>query len=158
MALEGATLQRVGTAFGVPFAGFVSRDDAVDELLGAVIADGRRGASTFFDSIPAPELRRHVLSLALPARTNRKAAFVTTLIHDYLLTDPLPPIRALLAVDGGAQGSYPPGSVYRHLDRRYDKRGLQKLLDRIEQPRSAKNKRVLIRRIFETFLWRELIP
>jgi hypothetical protein len=156
MALDGDSLQRVAKAFGIPFAGNMVREYAVDELMDAVVADGRRGASTFFDAIPVPELRRLVRSLELPAPKQKKAAYVASLVHRFLLDDPETPLGALLAPDGGTALVRAPATVYTKLDRRYDKRGLQKLLDRLEQPRSGKNKGVLIRRIFETFLWREL--
>jgi superfamily II DNA or RNA helicase len=155
-ALSGDALQRVATAFGIPFAGSVAREDAADELLDALLDDGRKGVSTFFEAIPSPELRALVRTLGLPTPANKKAAFIATLIHDVLLSDPLPPLKALVSPDRLALSGLPRGAVYALLDRRYDKRGLQRLLDRLNQPRSGKNKRVLIARIFETFLWREL--
>lgn len=91
--------------------------------------------------------------------TSKKSAQVSALIHCYLLAEPTPPLNALLSSWSPSElarllraGS----GVYAVLDRRYDKRGLQGLLDQLGQPRSAKNKRILIQRIFETFLAREL--
>jgi DNA repair protein RadD len=152
VALEDDNIQRVALAFGIPFVGQTDRDAAADEIMDAVCTDGRRGASSFFDAIPSPELRRLVRSLGLPTPTNKKAAFVTSLIYEFLLEEPSKPLKKLL---GSKQVPSAKGKVYSLLDRNYDKRGLQKLLDRLGQPRSAKNKRILIRRIFETFLFRE---
>jgi len=156
LALSADAFQRVAIAFGIPFAGEVLRDDAADELLDALLADGRSGVSTFFGAIPAPELRRLVRSLRLPSPTNKKDAFATTLIYDFLLSSPEPPLLELLIRERFAPTIDRPGTAYGILDRHFDKRGLQRLLDHLAQPRSGKNKRVLIRRIFESFLWLEL--
>ena len=152
VALQDDTIQRVALAFGIPFAGETDRDIAADEIMDAVCTDGRRGASCYFDAIPSTELKRLVRSLDIPTPTSKKAAFVSTLIYDFLLEEPAKHLKQLL---GSTFSATAQGAVYQLLDQNYDKRGLQKLLDIVEQPRSAKNKRILIRRIFETFLNRE---
>ena len=152
VALQDDTIQRVALAFGIPFVGEIDRDTAADEIMDAVCTDGRRGASSYFDAIPSTELKRLVRSLDIPTPTSKKAAFVSTLIYDFLLEEPAQHLKQLL---GSTFSATTRGSVYHLLDQNYNKRGLQKLLDILEQPRSAKNKRILIRRIFETFLNRE---
>ena len=152
VALQDDTIQRVALAFGIPFSGETDRDTAADEIMDAVCIDGRRGASCYFDTIPSPELRRLVRSLDIPTPINKKAAFVSTLIYDFLLEEPAKHLKQLL---GTPFSETTPGTVYQLLDQHYDKRGLQRLLDIVKQPRSAKNKGILIRRILETFLNRE---
>ena len=154
--LDGDSFQRVATAFGIPFVGETARGETADEIMDALYVDGRPGATTFFSAIPSTELRRLVRSLGLATATNKKAAFVTTLIHDFLLEAPLPPLKALLGADGVSRAVHKPVELYSALELCYDKRRLQQFLDRLGQPRSGKNKGVLIRRIFETFLFGEL--
>ena len=152
VALQDDTIQRVALAFGIPFAGETDRDTAADEIMDAVCTDGRRGASAYFDAIPSTELKRLVRCLDIPTPVNKKAAFVSTLIYDFLLEEAAKHLKQLLESQFSESTR---GTVYQLLDKNYNKRGLQKLLDILEQPRSAKNKRILIRRIFETFLNRE---
>jgi DNA repair protein RadD len=156
VVLDENAFQRVTTAFGIPFVGKMVRDETADEIMDALYVEGRSGATTFFGAIPSTELRRLVRSLGLTSTTNKKSAFVTSLIHDFLLDDPIPPLKELLATDDVPKAAHKPGELYKHLEGCYDKRGLQKLLDRLKQPRSGKNKSVLIQRIFETFLFGEL--
>ena len=74
------------------------------------------------------------------------------LIDVYLLEGTGAEMRELL----GEGTPSPQEEKYDFFERSYNKRGLQELLDRQNQPRSGKNKRVLIRRVFETILWRRL--
>ena len=156
VVLDDNAFQRVTTAFGVPFVGNMVREETADEIMDALYVEGRPGATTFFGAIPSTELRRLVRNLGLTSTTNKKAAFVTCLIHDFLLDDPIPPLKELIAMDDVPKAAHQPGELYKHLEGHYDKRGLQELLGRLKQPRSAKNKSILIQRIFETFLFGEL--
>ena len=156
VVLDDNSFQRVTTAFGIPFVGNMVREETADEIMDALYVEGRSGATTFFGAIPSTELRRLVRSLGLTSTTNKKAAFVTFLIHDFLLDNPIPPLKKLLATDDVPKAAHKPGELYKHLEGHYDKRGLQELLSRLKQPRSAKNKSILIQRIFETFLFGEL--
>ena len=156
VVLNDNAFQRVTTAFEIPFVGNMVREETADEIMDALYVEGRSGATTFFGAIPSTELRRLVRNLGLTSATNKKAAFVTSLIHDFLLDDPIPPLKKLLATDDVPKAAHKPGELYKHLEGHYDKRGLQELLGRLKQPRSAKNKSILIQRIFETFLFGEL--
>jgi hypothetical protein len=156
VVLDDNAFQRVTTAFEIPFVGNMVREETADEIMDALYVEGRSGATTFFGAIPSTELRRLVRNLGLTSATNKKAAFVTSLIHDFLLDAPIPPLKKLLATDDVPKAAHKPGELYKHLEGHYDKRGLQELLGRLKQPRSAKNKSILIQRIFETFLFEEL--
>lgn len=156
LALSADGFQRVGLAFGIPFVGEVSREDAVDEVWDAVEADERGGISTFFGAILSSELRRLVLALGLPTPSSKKAAYVASLIYDWILDDAQTPLAALCAPDGFVPKTRGPGQIYGVFDKRYKKRQVQVLLDRLGEARSAKNKRILIRRVFESVLWRGL--
>ena len=115
MALQDDTIQRVALSFGIPFAGETNRETAADEIMDAVCTDGRRGASHYFDAIPSTELRRLVRSLDIPTPINKKAAFISTLIYDFLLDEPEKHLKQLL----GSTFSEPPrGTVYQLLDQK----------------------------------------
>jgi DNA repair protein RadD len=156
LALEGDTVQRVAIALGMPFAGTILRESAADEIMDALCVDGRSGTTAFFDAIPSTELRHLVHSLGLPLPIKKKAAFVTSLVFEFLLDNPLVPTTEALSHQDISIAGLNPGALYAKFECNFNKKELQNLLEHLGQPRSAKNKGILIRRIMETFLYQEL--
>jgi DNA repair protein RadD len=151
-ATSAHNLSRLCEALDLP-AG--DRDMTASALAAHASRGGRAGVGQLFDAMLGTEVRALMSTAGLATPTSKKAAWVVRLLHGYVLVDPDAGLRDLFA------GHLTPAAlrrlltagprVYATLDARYDKRGLQVLLDRLGQPRSGKNKRVLLQRVFETF-------
>ena len=151
LASSQENLRRVSHALGLPAR---ARQEVAAAVVRSVASGGRPVLTATFDAMLGTEIRALLKTLGLSCPTSTKSAQVVTILYTYVMDDPRRPLRELLTGRIGQaalERTVASGSrVYGLLDARYDKRGLQTLLDALEQPRSAKNKRVLIQRIFET--------
>ncbi len=153
LAGSDENLARLRAAFGLADN---PRAESAPAIVAAATRAGRPGVGLLFDTMLGTEAKALLATAGLACPTSKKAAWVVTLIHAYILPDPSAGLTALFeghVTAAALRRLLAAGPrTYATLDAWHDKRALQVLLDRLGQPRSGKSKRVLIQRLFETFL------